>query len=266
MTSPKLAQYYSEKDGDGRRYRHPLTGEYLISVTSVLKEENKDNLIQWAANLTLEWCIEHAAELLGSSNEQGTKRGRYRWRDTRDERAGVGDGVHATIEAMHKGNWDYPELDDEQQQIMEQWEDLNTVHDIKPVYSELTVWQKGSHAGTLDGLWWIDGKLYLVDIKTSKNHWPGHDYQLSALAFAEKALIEKVPDADPKKPEDWEEIDNPAHVSKIDGAMIIHLRADKWALIPVKHLKENYDIFTAYRDVVYSKIALKEIQNNEEEK
>lgn len=264
MTKPKLAQYYSEKDGDGRRYRHPHTGEYLPSVTTILKEENKDSLIQWAVDEEVRWMVENPFFYIERSDERAFSGSRYQWRKTRDERAEVGDGVHSYIEAEHKHLWEFPDLDDEQKQIIDQWHDLNTVYDIKPVHSELTVWEKGRHAGTLDGLWWIDGKLYLVDVKTSKSHWPGHDYQLSALAYASKALVELVPDADPKNEDHWAEVDNPAHVSKIEGAMIIHLRADKWGLIPVKHLDKNYKVFSAYRDVWYGKQALKDA--NEEEK
>lgn len=192
------------------------------------------------------------------STEKAMHRGKYRWRDVRDERAGVGDGVHSTIESEHKGLWDFPTLDEEQKLIMAQWEDLKKVHDIRPVETELTVWEPGSHAGTLDGLWYIDGILRLVDVKTSKNHWPGHDYQLAGLAYAEKALVETVPNADPKNEDHWKEVDNPAHWSKIDGASIIHLRADKWAIIPVPNLAENYEIFKAYARVWWAKQNLKE--------
>lgn len=263
MTKPVLSLYYSEKEGDGRRYRHPLTGEYLVSVTTVLKEEAKESLIGWAVSLTLKWCIENWMSLGQMSDEKALNRGRYRWKDVRDERAEVGDGVHSTIEAMHTGSWDYPQLDPEQQRIMEQFADLNTVHKIEPVYTELTVWQKGMYAGTLDGIWIIDGELCLIDVKTSKSHWPAHDYQLSALANAETALVPLVANPDPKNPEHWEEIDNPGHISKIDAVKIIHLREDKWAIIDVPHIPENYEIFKGYVVVVHGKEKLKEVQKND---
>lgn len=254
MTSPKLAQYYSEKDGDGRRYKHPFTNEYVPSVTTILKENPKD-LAQWAANLTLQWCIENAASLLGSSDEQGTRRGRYRWKDVRDERAGVGDGVHGWIEAEHKGLWEFPVLNEEQQAIIEQWEQLKMVHVIEPIHTELTMWNAGRYAGTADGLWRIDGELKLIDLKTSKNHWPDHDYQLSALAHCPTALPEVSDNT-------WEEIENPAHVSKIDGAAIIHLRADKWDIIPVDHLAENFAVFEGLEKTWYAKNRMKNLEES----
>jgi hypothetical protein len=263
VTSPPLAQYYSGKDGDGRRYRNPFTGELLPSVTTILKESPK-NLEQWAANLTMEWAVENWMSLGNMSNEKGMRAGKYRWKDVANERAEVGDGVHSTIEAEHKGLWEYPELDEEQQQIIEQWEQLKMVHKIEPVHTELTAWYSGHFAGTMDGLWVIDGKLTLIDIKTSKSHWPEHDWQISALAHAPKALLELVPNPDPKNKDHWKEIDNPAHVSKIDGAALIHLRSDFWEIIPVKHIEENYKVFASLEQTWYAKKHLEEVKKKEE--
>jgi hypothetical protein len=259
VTKPPLSQFWSEKDGDGRRYRHPHTGEILPSVTTILKE-NPKNLEQYAANLTLQWAIDNWQSLGGMSNEKAERSGKYRWKDHSSERAEVGDGVHSTIEAEHKGLWEYPELDEEQEQIIDQWNQLKMVHRIEPVFTELTVWYPGRFAGTLDGLWYIDGKLKLIDVKTSKSHWPEHDYQISALAHAPLAVVSLVDNPDPKKKEHWEEIENPAHISKIDGAALIHLRADKWEIIPVENLEENYEVFAGLTHTWYAKQALKALE------
>ena len=263
MTKPPLSQFWNEKDGDGRRYRHPKTEEILPSVTTILKESPK-NLEQYAANLTLAWAIENWASLGGMSNEKAERSGKYRWKDHANDRAEVGDGVHSWIEAEHKGLWAFPTLDDEQEAIIEQWELLKTEHEIKPVYTELTAWYPGRFAGTMDGLWYIDGKLTLIDVKTSKSHWPEHDFQISALAHAPKALLELVPDPDPKNPDHWKEIDNPAHISKIDGAALIHLRSDLHEIIPVNHLEENYKVFAGLTQTWYARRELEEIKKQEE--
>lgn len=259
MTQPPLSQYFSANEGDGRRYRHPHTGELLPSVTTILKESPK-NLEQWAANLTMEWAVENWMYLGNTSNEKGMRAGKYRWKDVRDERAGVGDGVHSYIEAEHRGLWEFPDLNEEQEAIIEQFHWLKTQHEIEPVQTELTVWKPGRYAGTLDGLWRIDGELKLIDVKTSKNHWPEHDFQISGLAHAPLALISLVDHPDPKKKEHWQEIDNPAHISKIDGAAVIHLRADKAEIIPIENIEENWKVFEALTDVWYAKRALEEKQ------
>lgn len=199
------------------------------------------------------WAVENAVYLMGVSDEKGFAVGKYRWKDVRDERASVGDGVHSYVEAEHRGLWEFPELNEEQEEIVEQFHWLKTQHEIVPVETELTVWYPGRYAGTLDGLWWIDGKLYLIDVKTSKNHYPDHDWQLAALATAPLALRSLVEHPDPKKKNHWEEVDNPAHLSKIDGVAVIHLRADKAEIIPVENIEENYAVFEALTDVWYAK-------------
>lgn len=262
MTQPPLSQYYNGNEGDGRRYRHPHTGELLPSVTTILKESPK-NLEQYAANLTMAWAVENWMSLGSMSSEKGMNSGKYRWKDHANERAEVGDGVHSWVEAEHRGLWEYPELNDEQEEIIEQWNGFNLLHTIEPKYTELTVWYPGRFAGTLDGLWILDGKLTLIDIKTSKSHWPEHDFQISALAHAPKALVPLADHPNPKKPEDWEEIDNPAHISKIDGAALIHLRSDLAEIIPVKHLAENYGVFDALTDTWYARRTLEKVQKEE---
>lgn len=247
LSAPELSQYYSEKDGDGRGYKHPLTGERLPSVTTILKMADKAGLVQWSANLTLEWAIANW-HLLGSrSDEDATKAGRYRWKDVRDERAEVGTGIHETIEALHTGSWDFPALDEEQDRIMAQWHQLELEHEIVPVKSEVTVWNPGLYAGTADGIWMVDGVLSVIDIKTSKNHWPEHDCQLAALWNA-PIIMEKNPDGT------WQEVPRMDYKQ----ALIIHLREDKHDIIKVENLDLHYSKFLGYHQVYSATQALKQ--------
>lgn len=261
MTKPELAQYAKE-DGTGRAYRHPFRtvgdvadGKPLTSpsVTTILGLVDKPALIQWAADRTLDWAIENVS-LLFVKDEEGAKRwGRYRWADVRDERAEVGTGIHETIESIHTGGWNYPALDDEQNRIMAQWEKLNERYTITPHKSEFTVWggfgdDKTHWAGTGDGLWDIldnqTGEFYenvVIDLKTSKNIWPEHWLQLSALRHADVVMV---------KQEDgtWVEEELP----KGDGTAIIHLREDKHSVTIETDealLDLQYSQFMSYRDV-----------------
>lgn len=256
MTKPELAQYYTEKQEDGRAYKHPfrktLEGKPLIvpSVTTILKLENKDNLIQWAADKTLEWCVENWFMLGSRSSEDAFSGARYRWQAFRDERASVGTGIHDTIESEHTGGWNFPLLDEEQLQIMEQWRALNERHTIKPILSEFTVWDlENEFAGTADGLWEIDGKVCLVDIKTSKNTWPGHWMQLAALRHADLRL-EKQADGT------WKEfgwglsiedgVDG--ETTRIEAECLVHLRADKAEILWAEDLDLRWKQFKGYAE------------------
>ena len=248
MTSPELARLVkygpAKSEDEGRAYSYPLEkvdGKYpqYPSVTTVLKMVDKSSLVQWAVNLSVDWAVNNLDALHQKSIEQGIAMGRYRWKDIRDERASVGDGIHATIEAKHTGTWDFPELNDEQLQIMEHWRQLNTEHAIEPIHSELTMFNRTvGYAGTADGIWMIDGQKCLIDIKTSKSHWPEHDMQLSALLHAEEWL--------PKVGEGkWESM-APEPTERV---AIIHLRSDLHELIYIDDdiLDASWDAFQGYK-------------------
>jgi len=270
MSKPELAQYAKE-DGTGRAYKHPfrtvgdVEGGTLLtspSVTTILGLVDKPALIQWAADRTLDWAIENVS-LLFVKDEEGAKRwGRYRWADARDERAEVGTGIHETIESIHTGGWNYPALDDEQQRIMKQWEKLNERYIITPHLSEFTVWgglrlDNGHWAGTGDGLWDITdtqtGIVYenvVIDLKTSKNIWPEHWLQLSALRHADVVM---------RKKDDGEWVEDV--LPEGDGTAIIHLREDKFQVL-IETDKElldlQYEQFMSYRSVWHYKKAVEQ--------
>lgn len=285
MGKPELA-LFAKEDGTGRAYKHPFRttedGKPLTSpsVTTVLSLVDKPALIQWAADRTLDWAIENAS-LLFVKDEEGARRwGRYRWADVRDERAEVGTGIHETIESIHSGGWNFPVLDDEQRRIMQQWETLNERYSITPHLSEFTVWggmsrtgdkfytpdsynDSTSWAGTADGLWDITdnqtGETWVnvvIDLKTSKNTWPEHWLQLSALRHANVVML---------KNEDgtWREEELPAG----DGTAIIHLREDKFSVTvedDPELLDLQYQQFMAYREVWHSKKAVEQFVKDRE--
>lgn len=262
MTKPELAMY-AKQDGTGRAYKHPFRtlpdGKPVTapSITTILNLVDKPALIQWAADQTLTWAIENASLLFVKDEESARRWGKYRWQDVRDERAEVGTGIHETIEAIHTGAWTFPILDDEQRRIMAQWELLNERYVITPKRSEFTVfgymkYESKVYAGTGDGLWDITdtetGEVYedvVIDLKTSKNTWPEHWLQLSAL-FKGDVIMEKQAD------DTWVEIEPPPY----SGTAIIHLREDKFKVTIEQDLDlidAQFNQFMAYRQVWHSK-------------
>lgn len=277
MGAPILSLYPSKTGNqEGRGYRRPGTGRNgvpavtLPSVTTILKQADKSGLVQWAVGLTLD-AVNKNPDMVYQRSDQDMKRHfQYQWTKVRDERAEVGTGIHETVESIHTGRDYYPFLDDEQLRIMEQFDEFNFYHTVKSILSEFTVWDEGKsyYAGTADGLWLIDGVLWLIDIKTSKNTWPEHFAQLAALRFAPYAwvLCEKDdPDAmlhiDRNKQESWwKKIPNPALEAEKVG--ILHLREDKWELIEVENLDLHMDIFEGYAQVHGAKAELKTIEKS----
>lgn len=268
MSKPELA-LYAKEDGTGRAYKHPFrlldSGKPLTSpsVTTILGLVDKPALIQWAANQTVEWAVQNASQLYVKEDENIRTWGKYRWKDVRDERAEVGTGVHEYIEAENTGSWNFPVLDDEQHRIIEQWNLLKERYLITPHMSEFTVWSNmempdWSWAGTCDGLWdMVDTQTgeswtnLFIDLKTSKNTWPEHWLQLSALSHA-GAIMVKAQDGT------WSEKHMP---EDSDGTAIIHLREDKFE-VTVETDKELLDLqygqFMAYRNVWHFKQAVTE--------
>ena len=267
MGAPTLSQWGDANAyKEGRAYKHPGTDERLPSITTILKMADKGGLAQWAADCAMDWAVKNWSLLGQRSDEDALKAGRYRWKDVRDERAEVGTGVHEAIEAIHTGSGVFPFLDDEQDRIMEKWDEFNFVHHAVPVYTEFTVWWADHYAGTGDGLWLIDGELWLIDIKTSKNTWPEHFCQLAALRHAPHAMIrvdEGTEGAVSHKDKEkniswWSQVDNPA--LQADKVGILHLREDKWELIEVENLEIHQEIFNGYEQVHYAKKKLQAIE------
>lgn len=275
MTRPELAQYVGEGEGKGRQYKHPTRlnelGKPLTapSVTTVLKLENKDNLIQWAVNLAVEECVKNWSQLGQMSEERATKSFKYRWRNVRDERAFVGTGIHDTIESEHTGSWDFPELDTEQKLIMVEWRKFNNEWIVEPILSEFTLWNtKYNYAGTADALWRLTNRITgetfvtLLDIKTSRNTWDGHRMQVSALKYCD-IRMSKQPDGT------WTE-EKPLEFDKLT---LLHLRAPEYNeygyvtkpglhdLIVVDDSELWYEEFLGYRAVLKAQQDRKEIES-----
>ena len=269
MAAPKLTRLNlwggANSWAEARAYRHPHTGVQYPSVTSILKMADKSSLTQWAVNLSVDWAVNNIDKLLSMSVERGANVARYRWKDVRDERAEVGTGVHETIEAELTGSWNYPELDSEQQLIMEEWHKFREEHEVELMLSEFTVFDKDSKSmGTADGYVLIDGVKTLIDLKTSKSMWPEHEYQLAALWHAEDWLVETEEMI-------WTSIPK----REVEQVAIIHLRApefDDWGrkikegkhdLVPITNLDLNYNVYKAYSDVWYARQAIADVKKEE---
>jgi len=64
----------------------------------------------------------------------------------------------------------------------------------KIVATEMTVFNdKYFYAGTLDLIAEIDGKLYLIDLKTSKDIWPSHEIQIASYLHADHKFQTAIP-------------------------------------------------------------------------
>lgn len=259
---PILAQYARENEHTGRAYRDPETGVQYPSVTTVLKNTPKGDMMRWAARMVAERARDRPDIVLGDPDKV-VDRLQYAPSDYRDERGWVGSGVHKSVEAQLRGIWwEDPEFTPEQERIMESFDMFLDAYEVEPVLNETTVLvpcgDRGAVMGTLDGVWWVRDRyaeskprLTLVDLKTSKSIWPEHEYQLSALynashwfemveEGAEGALLHKHP----KLGKTWwlkREFD-----FDIRDVRILHLTELGYGWEKVADLEDNFEIYKDY--------------------
>lgn len=206
---PKLRVRSSGHGGSG--YRHPLTGTIVPGVTTVLKKLDKPAIVQWAVDNTAAYAVANIDALLSRTEEQGYGFLRWYWKrdpiagDTSDIRnysngvlndaANLGTLVHDWIAADH-GACPYPDVSNAPDyfwEMIEQWDKFKSEHDVKPILSEETFWShQYGYAGTADALWEIDGRRYLLDVKTSRNTWDEHLMQLASLGACDVIVRENA--------------------------------------------------------------------------
>lgn len=254
MTAPKHARTTSK----GRTYQHPRTGETAWSVSTIIKGGTPNSqLIGWASRTVAEYAVANHSRL--SAMLQGVRLIRdedktYRsvitdpdavtaavqWlagspnRD-RDRKADLGSAVHSEVENIILGKPRKAEWDGELAPFKPHWDQFVT--DFAPEFlaSEATIWNRAEHyAGTLDWIAKIGRKVVLGDVKTGKGVYAEAALQLCAYAHGEFVLL----------PDGSEE-----PLPEIDGAVVLHLRADGYEVVPVHLSDAVWDAFRYVREV-----------------
>lgn len=276
MTEPKLSVRAS--GAGGRGYRHPHTGVIVPSVTTLLKQLNKPALVQWAVDQTAAFAVANIDALLSRTEEQGWGFLRWYWnRDplkgevdirnfyngVRDDAAELGTMIHEWIAADH-GEGNYPDVSMAPEyfwQMVNVWNEWSSEHDVKPIVSEATVWSDmHGYAGTLDGIWEVDGVRYLLDVKSSRNIYDEHMMQLAALGFADSLFVEEGEG-------NWVEKSIPT----FDAYAILHIRPQdvdkdgniiepycKLEVLDSGEMSYHFDAFTSLTNLSEAQSALKE--------
>ena len=272
---PKLRVRSSGHGGSG--YKHPHTGQVVPGVTTVLRKLDKPALIQWNIDNTAAYAVANIDHLLTRTQEQGYGFLRWYWKrdplkgdmeDIRNYSNGVlndagelGTMLHDWVAADH-GACPYPDASNAPYhfwEMVEQWDKYNTEHEIEVLHSEVTLWNHDfGYAGTADGIWVIDGKLTLVDVKTSRNTWDEHWMQAVALQRC-GTLLTEVGD-------EWIE----SAMLQVEQVALLHVRPsdtdkDGNAMLPFIELKvmpvDEYDsMFKAYTGLLSVTHALSEVK------
>ena len=156
---------------DERWYQKVDTGEFYPSVTWIAHYYPKGKGFEnWLASKGMD----EAEAIKMAAGERGSR-------------------VHRACEDLTLGNTVdmqsvYPDNDGNQKELsLEEWEAVISFYNFwqaqapKLIQSEQVVFNdEHKYAGTMDMLLEIDGKKWIVDLKTSKSVYPSHEIQISA--------------------------------------------------------------------------------------
>ena len=165
------------------------------SVTTVIGILDKgDGLKQWAVDCAIDYIDKNWVE--GKSILDLINESRREWKNVQTEAMNIGTEVHHLIERYIKAKMTgkgnsilrqntHIEIENEIENGFNaflEWEEENIHHWIE---SEQTVHcNEYGYAGTLDAIAQLkNGKIYLIDFKSSKGFYDGYDMQVSAYKY-----------------------------------------------------------------------------------
>jgi hypothetical protein len=231
VTAPKLAR----STASGRVYEHPLTGERVPSVTTIISGGvPKPALPRWAAKSAAEYAAKSWDTLAPlDADERVTLIKGAPWRES-GRAADLGSLIHDAIDCW-LSDAPLPDWPADAEGFMAGFTDFLSEREPHVVHTEGTIWNREhGYAGTFDLLAVINGRLTLIDHKTGKGVYPEVALQLSALAHGEVIVAP-----------DGSEQPMPA----VDLFGVLHLRPRSWALVPVTPTGVSFDAFLAAKQI-----------------
>ncbi|MGO9171983.1 MAG: hypothetical protein ACLP7P_08475 [Rhodomicrobium sp.] len=160
---------------------------FVPGVTSVLKRLDKPALLQWAANSAVEALKESWRRKKGELDGADFDNAKTAHNRIRDDAANTGKKVHAAVEALFRGE-EIAQTDDPRVlrgiEAGKSWLAANKIEVIEP--ERLLFSRRWFFAGTADLLARVNGKLTIVDFKTSSGIYIDHLLQTAAYGIAEE--------------------------------------------------------------------------------
>ena len=232
MTEPILAE---KVPGRGRMYRSPKTNELMPSVTNIIDVLAKPWLGGWMAKLVAGYAFDKRQAImeLGDDREAAIDMLKGAPRRSRDAAAGVGDVIHAYVEALLTDGA-APAITEQHEPYLEGF--LGFVEEFKPDFRtvEGTVFNHTErYSGTFDFLAVVEGLLVLGDWKTGKGIYDEVALQLAALRNADSL---------------WDPIDGQLlPMPEVDACVAVHLQPGKAWLYPIDASHVAYEAFLGLR-------------------
>ncbi|MFJ4666741.1 hypothetical protein [Kitasatospora purpeofusca] len=238
--------------GGSRFYLDPDRPEIkLPGVTSVISMLPKPFLMYWAAKLTAELAVDSlpfVAQMAERDRQGAIDYLKGASRRYTKIRADVGSKAHDLFERMIRGERIgrvHPDLES----YRELFADFLAKVNPELVRAEDCAWSDThGYAGSFDAILrvWLDDErrptpdrsgtavLLMVDWKTSADTYPEVALQMAAYANADRII---GPDGSTEPMPD------------VDGAAVLHITPDQWALKPVRIDRDVFDFFLVLRKV-----------------
>ena len=239
--------------GGSRFYIDPDHPEIkLPGVTSIIGMLPKPFLMYWSAKLTAELAVDSLPFVaqMAERDRQGTvdylKGASRRYTATR---ADLGSRAHDLFERMIRGESIPGRVHPDLEPYRELFADFLTAVNPELVRAEDCAWSdEHGYAGSFDAILriWVDADrkptpdrsgtplLLMVDWKTSADTYPDVALQMAAYASADRIIS---PDGTSEP------------MPEMDGAAVLHITADQWALKPVRIDADVFDVFLTLRKI-----------------
>jgi hypothetical protein len=233
MTKPELS--VTQPDGS-RKYVHPLTGEKVSSVTTIIKGGVPQPWMgPWAAKQAGEYACANWYRLSKLPHSERIAEMKQAHIDYANERGELGDIVHDIVECWGAGK-PYPDPPKEVRSYVDRFIDFLVEKKPRFIENEVTLWSHTyGYAGTADFIIEIDGRILLADLKTGKSLHSEIGLQLSALAGCDVILRENGEEHS---------------IPRIDGLAGLHLRPRSWKLVEIQESDACFSAFLSAQAIL----------------
>ena len=164
-----------------------------MGVTTVLSVISKPMLIQWAANMAVDYIKDNwfdKQETL-ESWEEVLKEARTAHRKKKEKAGDWGTAVHLAIEEWIKLKKEEPTLDEKGLEVFNKFRAWAEEKSVKFLESEKHLWsEKMWTGGIVDLVIEMNGKKYIADIKTSSGIYNEAFFQMAAYDLMLKEMGE----------------------------------------------------------------------------
>jgi hypothetical protein len=174
-----VGYYFNEK-----RHIHQLDGKNLNGITTILSVIAKPALIQWSANMAVDFIQNNATVVGGEDWDALLKEARTAHRKKKEKAGDIGTEVHQAVEDYIKSKIvGAPDGINKEivQKSLDNFIEFARGYNVKFLFSERNLYsRKYGIGGIVDFVCEIDGETWIGDVKTASGIYPENWLQMSA--------------------------------------------------------------------------------------